>query len=45
VVEAAGGAMCDWNGNPLRLFMATDGTVLALGDPSLRDAALAALRP
>ena len=45
VVEAAGGMMCDWNGNPLRLGMETDGTVLALGDPLLREAALAALRP
>lgn len=44
VIEAAGGAMCDWAGNALRLDAETDGTVLILGDPALRAPALAALR-
>jgi myo-inositol-1(or 4)-monophosphatase len=44
IIEAAGGMMCDWSGNKLRLDAAHDGTVLILGDPSLRDAALAALQ-
>lgn len=44
VVEAAGGAMCDWQGRPLRLDAETDGTVLIVGDPALRDPALVALR-
>lgn len=42
VVEAAGGVMTDWQGEPLRF--GSDGTALALGDPSLLDAAVAALR-
>lgn len=32
VVEGAGGVMCDWNGDPLHA--ASDGHVLALGDPA-----------
>jgi len=32
VVEGAGGTMCDWNGDPLHA--ASDGHVLALGDPA-----------
>jgi len=32
VVEGAGGTMCDWNGDPLHA--ASDGRVLALGDPA-----------
>lgn len=32
VVEGAGGVMCDWNGEPLHA--ASDGHVLALGDPA-----------
>lgn len=32
VVEGAGGMMCDWNGDPLHA--ASDGHVLALGDPA-----------
>ena len=32
VVEGAGGTMCDWNGEPLH--QASDGHVLALGDPA-----------
>jgi len=32
VVEGAGGTMCDWNGEPLHA--ASDGHVLALGDPA-----------
>lgn len=41
VVEGAGGTMTDWSGRPLDL--ASDGTVLACGDPALRDRALDAL--
>ncbi|MHB1303301.1 MAG: inositol monophosphatase family protein [Acidiphilium sp.] len=44
IVEAAGGTMCDWTGNPLRLDAETDGTVLIVGDPALRQPALAALK-
>lgn len=43
IVEGAGGVMCDWNGD--RLSMASDGTVLAVGDPALLEAAVAALAP
>jgi histidinol phosphatase-like enzyme (inositol monophosphatase family) len=32
VVEGAGGTMCDWNGEPLHA--ASDGHVLAMGDPA-----------
>jgi histidinol phosphatase-like enzyme (inositol monophosphatase family) len=32
IVEGAGGTMCDWNGDPLHA--ASDGHVLALGDPA-----------
>lgn len=41
VVEGAGGRMTDWSGNPLTI--ASDGDVLAVGDPALVDAALDAL--
>jgi len=41
VVEGAGGCMTDWQGKPLRED--GDGTVLALGDPSLLAPAIAAL--
>jgi myo-inositol-1(or 4)-monophosphatase len=33
VIEGAGGSCTDWSGRPLRLY--GDGTVLALGDPSM----------
>lgn len=42
VVEGAGGAMSDWNGNPLGLE--GDGTVLAVGDTRLHGPALDALK-
>ncbi|MDE8650838.1 inositol monophosphatase family protein [Novosphingobium album (ex Liu et al. 2023)] len=32
VVEGAGGTMCDWNGDPLHA--ASEGSVLAIGDPA-----------
>lgn len=35
VVEGAGGRMCDWNGDPLT--DASDGRVIALGDPARLD--------
>lgn len=41
VVEGAGGKITDWDGNVLS--MDSDGTVLATGDPSLHDQALAIL--
>jgi histidinol phosphatase-like enzyme (inositol monophosphatase family) len=41
VVEGAGGRMCDWSGEPLG--PASDGRVLAVGDPALLDEALALL--
>ena len=41
VVEGAGGAMCDWNGDPLHA--GSDGHVLALGDPARLDDVLEAL--
>lgn len=41
IVEGAGGVMGDWKGE--RLSMTSDGTVLAVGDPALLDAAVAAL--
>jgi inositol-phosphate phosphatase/L-galactose 1-phosphate phosphatase/histidinol-phosphatase len=41
VISGAGGAMRDWDGRPLDL--ASDGRVIACGDPSLLDAARAAL--
>jgi histidinol phosphatase-like enzyme (inositol monophosphatase family) len=44
IITAAGGTMCDWAGNALRLDAPHDGTVLILGDPSLKNAALAALQ-
>ncbi|HEX7389057.1 MAG TPA: inositol monophosphatase family protein [Acidiphilium sp.] len=44
VIAATGGTMCDWAGQSLNLDMKTDGTMLILGDPALRDAALAALK-
>ncbi len=41
VVEGAGGLMCDWNGDPLHA--ASDGHVIALGDPARLDDVLEAL--
>lgn len=41
VVEGAGGTMCDWNGEPLHA--ASDGRVLALGDPARLEDVIAAL--
>ena len=38
IVEGAGGFMSDWSGHPLGLE--GDGTVLALGDPELKDSIL-----
>ena len=42
VVEGAGGRMSDWNGDPLTA--ASDGHVLAIGDPARTDDVLDALR-
>ena len=41
VIEGAGGTLCDWNGDPLHA--ASDGHVLALGDPARLEDAVAAL--
>ncbi|MCC6482654.1 MAG: histidinol-phosphatase [Sphingobium sp.] len=41
VVEGAGGRMCDWSGDPLT--DASDGRVIALGDPARLDDVLEAL--
>jgi histidinol phosphatase-like enzyme (inositol monophosphatase family) len=41
IVEGAGGMMCDWNGDPLHA--ASDGHVIALGDPARLEEVLAAL--
>jgi inositol-phosphate phosphatase / L-galactose 1-phosphate phosphatase / histidinol-phosphatase len=41
VVEGAGGTMCDWNGEPLHA--ASEGHVIALGDPARLDDVLEAL--
>ncbi len=41
VVEGAGGTMCDWNGDPLHA--ASDGHVLAMGDPARLEDVLEAL--
>ncbi len=41
VVEGAGGMMCDWNGDPLHA--ASQGDVIALGDPARLDDVLEAL--
>ncbi len=41
VVEGAGGVMSDWNGDPLHAN--SDGTVLALGDPSRLEDVLEAM--
>lgn len=41
LVEAAGGVMCDWNGNPLGLK--SDGRVVTAATPGLRDEILAVL--
>lgn len=41
VVEGAGGRMCDWNGDPLTA--ASEGHVLAIGDPARMDDVLEAL--
>ena len=42
VVEGAGGRMCDWNGDPLTA--ASEGHVLAIGDPARTDDVLEAMR-
>ncbi|HEX8554979.1 MAG TPA: inositol monophosphatase family protein [Sphingomonas sp.] len=42
VVEGAGGRMCDWNGDPLT--SASEGHVLAIGDPARVDDVLEAMR-
>jgi len=42
VVEGAGGRMCDWNGDPLSA--ASEGHVVAIGDPARTDDVLEALR-
>jgi inositol-phosphate phosphatase / L-galactose 1-phosphate phosphatase / histidinol-phosphatase len=41
VVEAAGGIMCDWSGDPLNAQ--SDGNVIALGDPARLEDVLEAL--
>jgi CoA:oxalate CoA-transferase len=41
IVTGAGGVMCDWQGAPLTA--ASDGAVVALGDPGLRASVLAVL--
>lgn len=41
VVEGAGGTMCDWQGNPLDA--ASDGRVIALGEPARLDDVLEAM--
>ncbi len=41
VVENAGGMMCDWNGEPLHA--ASEGNVIALGDPARLEEVLEAL--
>jgi len=41
VVEGAGGRMCDWSGDPLT--DASDGNVIALGDPARLDDVIEAL--
>ncbi|HWU03299.1 MAG TPA: histidinol-phosphatase [Novosphingobium sp.] len=41
VVEGAGGLMCDWNGEPLNA--ASDGHVIAVGDPARQDDVIEAL--
>lgn len=42
VVQGAGGIICDWDGNPLTLK--SDGRVMALGDPKLKDDVIALLK-
>ena len=42
IVEGAGGRMTDWNGAPLTI--ASDGRVVAAGDPGLIEQAVRALR-
>ncbi len=41
IVEGAGGRMCDWNGEPLTA--ASEGHVLAIGDPARMDEVLEAM--
>jgi myo-inositol-1(or 4)-monophosphatase len=43
VIQAAGGVITDWSGQPLRLD--GDGSVLATANPALHAQALAALQP
>ncbi len=38
IVEGAGGLMCDWQGNPLTLT--SDGNIIAIGDPYLKNSVL-----
>jgi histidinol phosphatase-like enzyme (inositol monophosphatase family) len=42
IVEGAGGRLCDWDGDPLTA--ASEGHVLAIGDPARTDDVLEALR-
>ncbi len=41
IVEGAGGTMCDWSGEPLHA--ASDGRVLALGEPARLEDVLEAM--
>ena len=41
IVEGAGGTMCDWNGDPLHA--ASDGHVIAMGDPARLEDVIEAL--
>jgi histidinol phosphatase-like enzyme (inositol monophosphatase family) len=41
IIEGAGGTMCDWNGDPLHA--ASDGHVIALGDPARLEDVIEAL--
>lgn len=43
IVEGAGGMMCDWNGDPLHA--ASEGHVLALGDPARLEDVVEAMVP
>lgn len=42
LVEAAGGVICDWNGDPLHL--GSDGRVITAATPALRDALIETIR-
>ena len=41
IVDGAGGLMCDWSGDPLHA--ASDGEVIALGDPARLEDVLEAM--